>query len=216
MPYDHTCTACNHVDAIAGVLSQETLESRLAGKNTEIGLLKSSLTTAESKASNYDAISLERDGLKTKIEGLEQASARSALYAEHGIGAGLEADKATQVRSTFEAIYASETTGVEGAPSYGDWLGADDGAKAHPLLSSGYGTPGAPAPVAPTTPTAGPTSDTGTRPAVGGAPNGLRSKDGVRAHFQSDAYKAKPPAERRAEYNRMRAEAQASTGPTAT
>jgi len=217
MSYDHTCSSCGHADAIEGVLSQSTLESRLGAKNAEIGLLKTDLATAQSKAGNYDAIILERDTLKTTIAGLEQATARSALYAEHGIGAGLEGEQAARVRSTFEAIYASETAGIEDAPTYADWIGADTGARAHPLLSGAFGSPGAPTAPTPTpTPTRGPSTDNGTRAGVNGSPNAAMSKTGVAAHFSSDGYKNKTTAERRAEFQRMRSEAQASTTPTPT
>jgi hypothetical protein len=134
------CPHCS--EAIAGAMTQEAHESRLKAKGEEVRQLREALTAEQAKAQGFDSVVAERDTLRGELAAERERGTRFSAMAELGI----TDQKAIK---GFESIYASEVAGLadDARPSFGDWLAADDGARAHPLLSGKFtGAPSSPAP----------------------------------------------------------------------
>jgi len=197
----HKCPACSA--DVPGVLTQEDHEKRLKAKSGEIELLRAELTTSADKAGRFDQVESERARLAGEVVRLTEGASRTSALAALGI------HDPREVKS-FSALYASDAAGLEEPPSFADWLAAEDGARANPLLAPKLAAapPGAPpappgAPPAPPRPgappvppaPAWPAGNTGAGPVPPGAPKRLTPSQ-LRTMFQSmtpaqvDAWKA--------------------------
>ena len=135
MPY-----SCPHCSAgIDGVLTQETHENRLSAKGEEVRQLREALTGAQAKADGFDSVVSERDQLRGQVSTLTERGERVGAMAQIGV-----VDEQT-IRG-FESIFASEVAGLaeETRPTFRGWLEAEDGARAHPLLSRNFSSSPAP------------------------------------------------------------------------
>ena len=130
----YQCPHCS--TAIDGVLTQEAHEGRLNAKGEEVRQLRDALSTSQAKATGFDSVAAERDQLRSELAGAREQGERFASMATIGI----TDQKAIQ---GFESIYASEVAGVAEAerPTFQTWLEAEEGARAHPLLSARFSAP---------------------------------------------------------------------------
>lgn len=137
------CPHCSEsIDSLSGFIKQEDLESRLntqkdahstalGAKETEITMLKGSVSDLTSKASNYDAVASERDTLKGEIVTIRDTHARQGALAQIGV-------TDPKVIQGFEAIHASITAGMPEADRPGFIEFDKWGAKDHPLLAANF------------------------------------------------------------------------------
>lgn len=124
----HKCPSCDA--EVPGVVPQTTLEQRIEAKNGEIRLLQNELATTRDKAGRFDSVEAERDRLNGELVELREGNSRRDALLAIGV-----TDQ--NVASSFAALYSSATAALdaEARPTFGDWLQADDGAKANPLLA---------------------------------------------------------------------------------
>jgi len=120
-------------NAVTKEFMNTEIANRLAAKNAENTALKESLATAQERAGNYDAIIKERDQLKGQVSQMEQRVARDQAYGTAGVAAD------PKVRQVFEMLYESyKVDAGDEAQPFEEWLTADEGAKAHPLLAGQF------------------------------------------------------------------------------
>lgn len=129
------CPHCSvEITALTGFVTNEKLGERLlslgTAKQAEIDMLSTKLTESQTKAQGYDAIVSERDGYKTKIDGMERQSERLTALAAQGISAAALAD--------IEIMFNSDAAGADVPPEFGPWLETQ---KERPTLAHLFGEP---------------------------------------------------------------------------
>ena len=127
-------------NAVEKSAMEATIQERLKVKSEEIKALKEGLTASQRTAAEATTATAERDRLAGELAAIKSGAEQSAAFA----AAGIPADE--KVRAGFLAMHASESAGVEKPPTLGEWLAAEDGAKAHPLLAPHFAQPAAAAP----------------------------------------------------------------------
>ncbi len=197
------CPHCSEaIESLPGFLPQADLEERLKKQRDPLKLEITALTTEvvelRPKASSYDAVVLERNGLQGQIDSRTQKDARTTLFVEHKVDPGLIGD--------FETMHASSQVGVadDAKKTFEDWVATD--AKSHVLLSPHYG---ADTPPPPPDPNAG-SGQNGLPPTPPGhAPpppphSGKYTNVDIQAIFASPAYQALDSAGKRAKMAEMK------------
>lgn len=201
------CPHCS--EELAGYVPQDELVRRLKAKDDALSELK----TQARELAGLRERAAEAEALRAELLEIRGASERDAAYTAHGVVAD------AKIRDRLARVYRAEAEGVEGAPSFSDWLASED---TRALFAGAYtrstaaapakSTPPPPAPVTAAKPAArtelGAVTETPAR--VGHTPETLR------AYLASPAYRALPPEERARERARLQAETAAqSTGTTA-
>ncbi len=129
----HKCPACQA--DVPDVVLQSKMTERVDAKTAEIVLLQTSLTANKDKADRFDAVETERVRLAAEVVQLNEGATRTSALQAVGV-----TDAA--VSAGFQALYASYAAGIPDGgetKSFTDWVNAEDGAKANPLLSSQFG-----------------------------------------------------------------------------
>ena len=200
------CPHCS--EELAGYVPQDELVRRLKAKDDALSELK----TQARELAGLRERAAEAETLRAELLEIRGATEREAAYTTHGVVPD------AKIRDRLARVYRAEAEGVEGAPSFADWLASEDtralfaGAYARPAAAPAKSTPPPPAPVTAAKPAArtelGAVTETPAR--VGHTPETLR------AYLASPAYRALPPEERARERARLQAETAAqSTGTTA-
>ncbi len=203
------CPHCSEkIEHLPGFLTQAALEDRLSSQKTghetaltavrlELTTVKNSLTQANTKASGFDAVVSERDGLQAKLTGMEQTATRTTAMQTAGVDPAM--------REHVELIFNSANAGRDEPLEWDAWMASTEegGARTHPLLSSQFGTPGTPAVVVPPKnnlpdPNAG-------KPGLVTPPGNLMPLKDVMSFIRTDEYHALSSDEKNAKLNEMEA-----------
>ncbi len=128
----HNCPNCSQ--PLDGFTTEDKVRERLKAKTEEIGELRNELKTARSSASSAEAYLRERDEARTELTEFREKATRSSALRSIGVDTGNETG--AKAEKSFLALYRSEIAGLETGerPSFEDWLQAEDGARANPLL----------------------------------------------------------------------------------
>lgn len=202
------CPHCSEaIDSLSGFMPTADVEERLKTQKTALKLEITALTTEvvelRPKASGYDAVVAERDGLQGKIDSRTQKDARTSLFTDRKVDPGLI--------DSFETMYASSQVGAtdEEKKPFEDWFATE--AEKHVLLAPHFNG-AAPATTTTTPPDTTQGTGTNTLPATppGTAPpppphNGKFTNVDIQAVFNSPAYQALPLKEKQAKLRRMEA-----------
>jgi len=199
------CPHCSEsIDSLSGFVSQSALEERLSSQKialkSEIKALTDEVVVLRPKASGYDAVVVERDGLQGKIDSRTQKDARTSLFTERQVDPTLI--------DSFETMYTSSQVGAadDAKKTFEDWFASD--AANHVLLAPHFNgaTPPPPAP--------NPEQGSGQNnlppvpPAHAPAPpphNGKFTNVDIQAVFASPAYQALSLKDKQAKLARMEA-----------
>lgn len=126
------CPHCQtEITSLSGFIKQEDHENRLKSKNEEKKALEDALKTARTKANGYDAIVLERNELKGKLESQQRRETRTKLLTDAKVNLDLLPE--------IEKVYGWSQDGVAESDrkSFEDWF-ANDAAKSV-LLAPHFG-----------------------------------------------------------------------------
>lgn len=133
------CGKCG--EDMGDYVPKERLDSQKAALTEEKRLLEAKLKELEPKATAAADLEKQLAAAKGEIQQITTRTTRSeALRA-----AGLDAALLPHLEVLHNAHVAQLDEGV-GAPDFGAWLQADDGAKAHPLAAHLFAAPPAGAP----------------------------------------------------------------------
>lgn len=126
---------CPHCSKdIPGVTTEEKVKERIAPKNVEIAQLRAELKTAKELSSSAETLKRERDEAQRELAEFQESATRSSALAKLGIDTSTDDGK--KLERTFLTLHKSENLDLEEGDrkSFGDWLAAEDGARANPLL----------------------------------------------------------------------------------
>ena len=200
------CPHCSkNIESLSGFIPTADLEERLKslkkGKDAEILELSTQLSSARTKASGFDAVVLERDGLKRDAESRTLRDARTTLLT------GARVDVA--LLPNIEQVYDWSQNGAsdDDKKSFEDWFAAD--AAKHVLLAPHFNGDVAPPP--PPNPEDG--DGINKLPAPGGGnhqpppppSNGKFTNADIASVFASPAYQALSVKDQQAKIKRMEA-----------
>ena len=152
--------------------------------------LKTTLSETQAKAAGFDGVQTELARVKGELTAFQQRTERTGALAKHKV--------TDAMLPHFELVYNAATAGVEKPPTFAEWLdAAENGAKAHPLLTPHFAAqpPGANPnpPPKPANTLPDPAAGAGRAPPVPGA---RITEADTAAWMRSPAYLALAPADR--------------------
>ncbi len=128
----HSCPNCSHT--LEGFTTEDKVRERLKAKSDEIKELRDGLKSSRESASSSEAYLRERDEARSELSEFREKATRSSALRVVGVDTSSESGE--KAERSFLALYRSEVAGLEDVekPSFEDWLQAENGARANPLL----------------------------------------------------------------------------------